>query len=245
MTRGTAVTKSTLKSRKRGASKKDFVANIVGHPTEEVAVADLKPHPKNYKVHPEGQFVHIAESLKQHGVYRNVVIARDGTLLAGHGVVEAAVKLGVKKIAVVRLDIDPDAPGALKVLAGDNELARFAEADDRALTELLKHIGKEDSIGLLGTGYDEKMLAALVMVTRPASEIMNMNEAAEWVGMPEYDEGGSQIKLVITFESEKERKRFIDKSRLKILKMVGATWSSRWPAVGIEDTSSVRFEAAP
>jgi hypothetical protein len=215
------------------------VANI---PEEMVQVSSLKPHPENYRSHPAGQLAHIEESLKQHGVYRNVVVARDGTLLAGHGVIEAARKLGLKTIAVKRLNIAPDSPQALKILAADNELGRFAEDNDRALSEILKRIAKEDPLGLLGTGYDEKQLAAFLMVTRPASEIRGMNEAAEYIGMPEYDPGGTQYKIVVTFENEADRKKFADSISLKVDKMERFTWSTRWPFTRREDAHSLRFQ---
>src|SRR5258707_279190 len=103
------------------------------YPVEIVAVADLKPHPQNYREHPDDELEHIVESIRANGFYRNVVVARDNTLLAGHGVVQAAKKLGKTEIPVLRLDLDPDDPKALKVLVGDNEIARMAMVDDRAL----------------------------------------------------------------------------------------------------------------
>jgi ParB-like chromosome segregation protein Spo0J len=105
--------------------------------TEVVAIADLKPHPKNYRAHPPDQLAHIAQSIREHGVYRNIVIARDGTVLAGHGVLEALKQLESTHATVVRLDIGPDDPRAIKVLTGDNEIGRLAEIDDRVLSELL------------------------------------------------------------------------------------------------------------
>src|SRR5262245_8025035 len=96
-----------------------------------VPPTDLKAPPRNYRSHPEPQLAHLDQSLRTHGVYRNVVAARDLTLLAGHGVVEAAARLGLQAVPVRVLDLDPDEPGALKVLAGDNESARLAEDDDR------------------------------------------------------------------------------------------------------------------
>lgn len=211
-------------------------------PTEMVAIADLRPHPKNYRNHPEEQVRHIAASIRQHGFYRNVVVARDGTILAGHGVVLAARTSKLTHVPVIRVALEHDDPRALKILASDNELGRFAEDDDRKLTELLREIKELDEESLLGTGYDEKQLAALVMVTRPASEIADIDEAAEWVGMPEYHEkDGERFQLVVTFESEAERQRFVREKDITVIKTVGATWSARWPAVEKEDASSLRF----
>jgi hypothetical protein len=219
----------------------DFVAEVV-------EASALKAHPRNYKTHPDDQLEHIAESIRQHGYYKNIVVARDGTILAGHGVWEAATKkLGHDRIPVRRLKLDPNSPAALKIVAADNELGLFAERDDRKLTEMLREIKDADTTGLLGTGYDDKMLAALLLNTRPASEIRSIDEAAEWTGMPDYEPGGIPIKLVITFKNEKERKKFVDEQKMKIDKIAGLTWSTRWPWTEREDASSVRFEtgAAP
>src|SRR4029450_12354387 len=89
-------------------------------PLETVPLADLRPHPRNYRSHPPEQIAHLAESIRANGVYRNVVAARDLTLLAGRGVFEAAAPLGLETIPVRVLPLDPLSPPALKILAGDN-----------------------------------------------------------------------------------------------------------------------------
>ena len=45
---------------------------------ETAAIADLTEHPRNYRRHPEDQVIHIEQSIREHGLYRNVVVARDG-----------------------------------------------------------------------------------------------------------------------------------------------------------------------
>jgi ParB-like chromosome segregation protein Spo0J len=146
---------------------------------ELVPLGKLRPHPRNYRAHPEDQIEHLAESIRANGLYRNIVAAKDGTILAGHGVVLAATALGMASVPVVRLPIDPDSPQALKVLTGDNEIEHLAEQDDRLLTELLKEISQVDTAGLLGTGYDAAMLANLEFVKRTGIEI-DKREAVVW-----------------------------------------------------------------
>jgi hypothetical protein len=213
--------------------------------TKLVAISELKPHPRNYRQHPDDQLEHIVTSIKEHGFYRNVVIAQDGTILAGHGVVKASQKIGQEFVPAVRLPIDAESPQALKVLAGDNEIAHLSVNDDRALTELLKQIKEDEAnlTGLLGTGYDEMMLATLAMVTRPASEIANIDEAVQWVGMPQYDEGEERIKAVVTFRTPEDRLKFMEQLGIeKPLSTNHQTWSFWWPGKGRDDLSSVRFQ---
>ena len=114
---------------------------------ETVPINNLKPHPQNYKEHPENQLDHIIKSINEHGFYRNVVIAKDDTILAGHGVVMACIKMGKKEIPCIRLDIESDSTQALKVLTSDNEITNLAQVDDRQLSEILKEI--LDNIHLL------------------------------------------------------------------------------------------------
>ncbi len=86
------------------------------------------------------------------------------------------------------------------------------------------------------------MLASLIMVTRPASEIGSMKEAAAWIGMPDYDESGPQFKVVVNFDSEKDREAFIDLIKIEHIRKLEKVWSFRWPNRPNDDPSSVIFE---
>jgi len=211
-------------------------------PSKNMLLEDLKPHPKNYREHPEDQLTHLMKSIEQHGFYRNIVIAKDNTILAGHGVVKASIRMGLKEAPVIKLDIDPDSPKALKVLAGDNELGRLAEVNDRALSELLKEIMAKDVEGLLGTGYDEMMLANLAMVTRPAAEIKNINEAAEWLGMPDYEPTEVPYKISVNFRNLEDRTQFLQLSGLQIPDSEGKTLIGWFPPKEREDKASVKYD---
>lgn len=207
---------------------------------EYVAVSELKPHPKNYREHPDDQLDHIIQSIKDNGHYRNVVIAKDNIILAGHGVVKASNKMGLKTIPVVRLDVPHTNKKAMKVLTGDNEIAHLGIVDDRLLSELLKDIKDSDITGLLGTGYDDAMLANLVLVTRDANEIEDFDAAAEWVGMPEYESQKKQIQIIVSFENMEDRAKF---GKLVGASLTDKTKSIWFPHKDKDDTSSVRFEA--
>lgn len=214
--------------------------------TETVPLASLKPHPRNYREHPEDQLKHIAESIKEHGFYRNIVVARDGTILAGHGVVAAARSVGIAEVPVIRLDVDANDPKALKLLAGDNEISRLAEVDDRNLVDMLKELKDLDE--LLGTGFDDQMLAAYAMVTRTQDEIKNKDEASHWVGMPEHDIGEQGCLLTVNFKNEQDRDEFCKRSGLsegyvRKFSKHSNHWAIWWPPrTEREDTKAVRYE---
>ena len=123
-------------------------------------LADLKAHPRNYRTHPEDQLTHLEQSLREHGWFRPIVVANDNTILAGHGIAQAARRLGWTEAPVVRLDLASDSPKALKVLTADNELGRLAIPDDAALANLLREIDRD--LDLLGTGFDDQALRDLL-----------------------------------------------------------------------------------
>jgi hypothetical protein len=217
---------------------------------EIIALSELKPHPMNYRSHPEDQLEHLTESVQRFGVYRNVVCARDKTILAGHGVVAAARKAGLESIPVMRLDLAPEEAAAVKLLVADNEIEHLAEQDDRKLSNLLKWIKDTDERGLLGTGYDEMMVANLLMATRPASEVADFDAAAEWVGMPEYESGEpAAVQVVVSFRTNEAFREFAARLGVAVedrkLQSQDRVWKmAMWyPPEHRDDNSALKFEA--
>jgi len=203
-------------------------------------VSELKPHPRNYQQHPEIQLRHIMKSIETHGFYRNVVVAKDNTILAGHGVTEAATRLGIQEVPVIKMDIEPNDARAIKLLTGDNEIGNLAVVNDRMLTELLKEVMGDSEAGLSGTGFDEGQLSTLLMITRPTSEIKDKNEAAEWIGMPDFEvTGGPYKQMLVSFASEEDRQEF---ARLLGYKLTEKTKSVWFPDRVNDDVQSVAFK---
>jgi hypothetical protein len=210
-----------------------------------VALSDLRPHPRNYQKHPDDQREHIRRSLLDFGQYKNVVAARDLTILAGHGVIEGMTSLGWTHADVRVLDLDPDSPLALRLVAGDNEISNLADVDDRALTELLREISADPLVGLLGSGFDHLQLAALAMTTRPASELRDLAAAGEWLGLPGFKATDKEPLLVVKFQSDEDRDRFLAEivpGQQIIKKSAGGAWTTYWPSRGMNDLAAIRFE---
>jgi ParB-like chromosome segregation protein Spo0J len=209
---------------------------------ETVELAKLKPHPRNFLKHPADQLEHLIQSIKEHGYYRNIVCARDNTVLAGHGVVEAVRKLGWLTVPVIRLDLDPLEPRALKVLTGDNTTRNLAIVDDRALTNLLREVKDVALEGLLGTGFDEMMLANLTFATRTRDEIHGRDDAKEWVGMPSYEQQELRV-ITLHFRNREDRERCGKLLGLP-LGETDETVKNRfwWPSGEKRDIRAVRFE---
>ncbi len=64
---------------------------------------ELKPYSRNARTHSAKQIAEIAASIKAFGFNNPVLIDKAGTLIAGHGRVEAAKLLGLATVPAIRL----------------------------------------------------------------------------------------------------------------------------------------------
>ena len=155
---------------------------------EHVDPATLKPHPRNYHTHPPGQLEHIRASLRDSGHYRNVVVSSDGYILAGHGVVEATLLEELPTVPIYLVPHTHDSPEAIRIVVGDNEMARLAMSSDVELAKLLEELSEIGPGELLGTGFDEASLAELgAFISRP-DEGVEADEVTSPGDFPEVDE---------------------------------------------------------
>lgn len=128
---------------------------------QTLALAGLTAHKRNYNRHPAGQVERIAASLRQFGQPRSIVVWR-GTILAGHGVVEAARALGWQTIRADVLPDDYPEHLALAYVVADNELGRLSDPDQAALAAILEESREADAGLLEAMGYDDKEFDALL-----------------------------------------------------------------------------------
>ena len=126
-----------------------------------IPLADLQPHPHNYNRHPAKQIKRIATSLRKFGQVRSIVVWRN-TILAGHGVVEAARSMRWKEIAADVLPDEYPEHLALAYVAADNELGRMGDPDQAALAAIIEQTKSIDNELLEAIGYDESELAKLI-----------------------------------------------------------------------------------
>ena len=95
----------------------------------------------------------VAESIKRFGFASPIIVREEGMeIIAGHTRWAAAKKLGLDRVPVRTLKLDP-AEARLLALA-DNKLGEVAEWDDDQLRKLLAEVSKDDA-ELAGWGQDE------------------------------------------------------------------------------------------
>ena len=99
---------------------------------EHRPLATLAPWATNARTHSRKQIRQIADSIRTFGFTNPVLIDEDGTILAGHGRVEAARLMGMSEVPCLRLDHMSAAQKRAYVLA-DNKLALNAGWDRELL----------------------------------------------------------------------------------------------------------------
>jgi ParB family chromosome partitioning protein len=122
-----------------------------------VPVELLKPHPKSGEIPPLDDKIRaeLEEDIRQNGIVTPLILARDCTILAGHQRWEIAKELGLPHVpAIVRQDIDPDAPEAVALLIKDNLLRRHL--NDVQVAKLIRLLKEE--YGVRRGGYREPKL---------------------------------------------------------------------------------------
>lgn len=124
------------------------------------AVADLIPYVRNSRTHSDAQVAQIAASIKEFGWTNPILIDGENGIIAGHGRLLAARKLGQSKVPVIELAHMTDAQKRAYVIA-DNQLAMNAGWDTSMLTLELGDL-KAEGFDLELLGFDAAELEKLM-----------------------------------------------------------------------------------
>ena len=122
---------------------------------EFVSIEQLIPYANNARTHDDAQVAQIAGSIKEFGFNNPVLIADDNSIIAGHGRVMAARKLGLKEVPCMRLSHLTETKRKAYILA-DNRIALNSGWDNDLLMIELKDLDMDGlDLSLLGFNDDE------------------------------------------------------------------------------------------
>ena len=141
---------------------------------EPVSVETLIPYARNSRTHSDAQVAQIAASIKEFGFTNPVLIDQGGGIIAGHGRVLAARKLGLPEVPCIRLGHLTDAQKRAYVIA-DNRLALNAGWDAEMLKVEFAEL-KELGFDLELTGFDADEIAEL-LAPAPNAGLTDPDEA--------------------------------------------------------------------
>jgi site-specific DNA-methyltransferase (adenine-specific) len=151
--------------------------------TSNNPLASLKADQRNARRRTDRSAALIAESLKQFGAARSIVIDEDGRVLAGNGTVEGAKAAGIQKLRVIEADGDELIAVQRKGLTEEQKIG-LALADNRTsdLSEwdasVLEQLSQEQD---LAPWFEPDDLAAILGETEqlPAEGLTDPDEVPE------------------------------------------------------------------
>jgi DNA modification methylase len=157
----------------------DFAPKMADH-IELKSVDELIPYSRNSRTHSESQVAQIAASIIEFGFTNPVLIDGKKRIIAGHGRLMAARKLGLKKVPVVILDHLSETQKKAYIIA-DNKLAENAGWDEEILASELADL-KEENFNLDLIGFEDQELEKIF------SNLYDKEDEQETEKIPEPEE---------------------------------------------------------
>lgn len=163
---------------------------------QEIDIEKLIPYARNSRTHSDDQVAQIAASIKEFGWTNPILVDGEAGIIAGHGRLAAARKLGLKKIPVIELfHLTPTQKKAL--IIADNKLALNAGWDSDMLALEFEELNIEGfDLDLLG--FDESEINKLNQDENYDDEIKDVK-----------DDGNRNLLLIETI-SEIELQKLFD-----------------------------------
>jgi len=198
---------------------------------EQFPIDDLIPYEKNNRTHPPEQINRIANSIAEFGFNQPIVIDEGNIILVGHGRYEAAVKLGLNKVPVVKLTkLTKTQKKAYRIL--DNKLQGDSTWDFGNLELELSDL-EEDGFDLSTWGLTD--------LKRYFGDPVEGNPLDEYKDMPEYisEDDTAVQKIIVHFLSRGDVEDFAELVKQKLTEKTKSIW---FPAIATRDLKQTRVE---
>jgi ParB-like chromosome segregation protein Spo0J len=157
--------------------------------------ADLIPYARNSRTHDEGQIAQIAASIKEFGFTNPILIDGTNGIIAGHGRLMAAQKLGEEKVPTIELSHLTEGQKRAYIIA-DNKLA-------------------------LNAGWDMEVLKFEISELKPAELALtgfSVGELKSWFGDDEDENSDAKemdlnvgYEIIVECDSEYEQRKLLEK----------------------------------
>ncbi len=134
--------------------------------------ADLKPYDRNSRTHSKAQVELLMRSISEYGFTNPILLAEDGTIIAGHGRLQAAVALGLDAVPTITLTGLSEAKRRALVLA-DNRIALDAGWDVDMLRVEMADL-RTDGFDLSLTGFSLEEIDSILV---PAEDERDPDDA--------------------------------------------------------------------
>ena len=162
----------------------------------EIEVSKLIPYINNARTHSESQINQIAASIKEFGFRNPILVDGENGIIAGHGRVMAAKKLGLTTIPYIDCSDLTEAQKKAYIIA-DNKIALNAGWDEELLKLELEDIEVSD-IDMELLGFSDEELKRLIGV-----EDIDTEEG-------EITDDGNRNLLLVEFINESELQKIFE-----------------------------------
>lgn len=133
-------------------------------------VSVLRSAKRNARTHSKTQIGKIAESIRTFGFVNPVLVDAQNSIIAGHGRVAAAHRLGLAEIPTLRIDHLSEAQIRAYIIA-DNRLAELAGWDNEILTlELGELVTIDADFDVSVTGFEHAEIDLMIGTQDPAAD---------------------------------------------------------------------------
>ena len=201
---------------------------------KSVAVGTLVPYVNNSRTHSETQINQLVASITEFGWTNPILVDGDKGIIAGHGRLMAAIKMGMETVPVIELTHLSETQKRALIIA-DNKLALNADWDTDFLKmeiSALAELGFDSDI----LGFTQGEITTLFLETEEGET----DADEEWKGMPEFDQQDelSFRKMIVHFECQADVDEFA--------RLIGQTFTDKtksiWHPKQINmDTESKRY----
>jgi ParB-like chromosome segregation protein Spo0J len=142
---------------------------------EMIQIDKLQPYARNARTHSDSQVTQIAASIREFGFTNPVLIDGNGNIIAGHGRVLAARKLGMQAVPCIRLKHLTETQRRAYIIA-DNKLTLNAGWDEELLALELKELVELGfDLDLTGFSVNDLKLSAIDAEYPPVSSAQEIN----------------------------------------------------------------------
>jgi ParB family chromosome partitioning protein len=172
---------------------KDYTRRI-----EKRSVDSLFPYFNNSRTHSDEQVSQVAASIREFGFTNPILVDEDSGIIAGHGRLMAAKKIGLEEVPCIILDGLSDAQKKAYIIA-DNQLALNAGWDNESLRIELDDL-TEAGFDIQLTGFTLDEMGALSF------------DSDSEVSMPEMPDGDREPFQHKTFTLHDEQVSLIDEA---------------------------------
>jgi len=166
---------------------------------QEIEIEKLIPYARNSRTHSDEQVAQIAASIREFGWTNPILIDGESGIIAGHGRLAAARKLGLKKIPVIELKHLSETQKKALIIA-DNKLALNAGWDNELLALEFEEL-KLEGFDLELLGFDKNEIDKLFENNIDDDEIKEVS-----------DDGNRNLLLIETI-SEMELQKLFDEMK--------------------------------